>query len=236
MRIARQITMMVIVMLPVLALAGKGPRITFDKTNHDYGKVLYGETVTEEFTFTNSGDEPLIIEKLSSSCGCTKAVKGSREVPPKGKSKIVAAFDTTGFRPGRKVQTVTVHSNDPNTPEVTLTLSADVVREINVEPPSLAKQLPTFVSTISFPMHIGNSSDKTCTVKGFRPQPDGVQTFLKPSEISVEPGGKTPFSLVFRLKKEPGRHYYMGKVVLLTDHPKEKEAEIRYLIKIDKTE
>jgi Protein of unknown function (DUF1573) len=38
------------------------PRIVFDKEVHDYGRVLFGETVVEEFKFRNEGDAPLIIE------------------------------------------------------------------------------------------------------------------------------------------------------------------------------
>jgi len=218
--------------LPVLA----GPRISFDRDTHDYGKVLHGETVTEEFNFTNTGDQTLIIEELRSSCGCTKAIKGSSEVPPQGKSTIVAAFDTTGLSPGRKMQHLYVHSNDTAQPVVKLTLLANVVRELNVDPPTLAKHLESFSEVVSFPMRIVNSSDKPYTVTGVKGQTDGIEATLQPARLLVKPGAKEPFAVSLKLKKEPGRHYYMGKFFLLTDHPKEKEMELRYLMKIDKAD
>jgi hypothetical protein len=236
MRIGRLITLLVILSLPVWAVANEGPRISFDKYSHDYGKVLSGDTVTEEFTFTNTGDQTLIIEKLRSSCGCTKAVKGSREVPPNGKSKIVAAFDTTGLRPGRKSKTIYVHTNDSKKPLVKLILRADVVREITVDPPSLAKQLPGFVDAVSFPMKIHNASGKACKLTGVKVPRNGTTAFLKPGNVVAEAGATVPFELVIKLEKQPIRHYYMGKLFLVMDHPRETEIEVRYLIKIDKTE
>ncbi|MDQ7781348.1 MAG: DUF1573 domain-containing protein [Desulfomonilaceae bacterium] len=236
MRIGRLIASVALIILSVSGFAVAGPKISFEKESHDYGRVLSGETVTEEFTLTNIGDETLIVEKLRSSCGCTKAVKGSREVPPNGKTKIVAAFDTTGFSPGRKIQTVYVHTNDPNTPVAKLKLLADIVREITVEPSSIAKQLPAFVDTVTIPMKIGNSSKKPCTVKGVKFPKDGLSARLKPASIVVDPDSTVPFELEMNLTKEPGRHYYMGKLLLVIDHPREPEIEIRYLIKFAKTE
>ena len=211
MRIRSLITFLLLVSLSSVAVAGEGPRISFEKYAHDYGRVLSGNTVTEEFSFTNTGDETLIIEKLRSSCGCTKAVKGSREVPPNGKSTIVAAFDTTGLRPGRKSKTIYVHTNDPKNKIVKLKLLADVVREIHVDPPTLAKQLPKFVDHVEFPMKIRNSSKKACKIIGVKVPPDGVTASIKPGNIVVEPGATVPFDLVLNLKKESGRHLLYGE-------------------------
>lgn len=212
---------------------GGGPRISFDKEVIDYGKVRYGETVTEDFLFTNTGDETLVIEKLRSSCGCTKAVKGSREVPPGGKSNIVAAFDTTDLRGGKKEQNVFVESNDPERPIVKLTVLADVVKDLSVEPPSVAKHLPNFVEAVSFPLKITNFSDKMFTVKGVRVETEGIRASLNPAGFTVEPRSTVPFTLSVKLRNEPGQSHYMGEVFLETDHPKEREIDIRYLIRFD---
>ncbi len=236
MRIGRLMALVIVLSLSLSAAADAGPKVGFDQESHDYGRVLSGETVTKEFTLTNVGDETLTIEKLTSSCGCTKAIKGSREVPPKGTTKIVVAFDTSGLRPGRKSQYVRVHTNDPSRPAVKLTVRADVVREIAVEPSSLAKQLPVFTDTVTFPMKISNSSTKSCTIKGIKVPKDGIRAALEPRSIVVEPNATVPFDLAIKLKKEQDRHYYMGKLILVLDHPREPGIEIRYLIKFSKTE
>jgi len=50
---------------------GPLPELTFDVTEHDFGTIQEGEVVTKQFTFTNTGEAPLIITNASSSCGCT---------------------------------------------------------------------------------------------------------------------------------------------------------------------
>ncbi len=220
----------------VAGFAAAGPKITFDKESHHYGKVLYGDTVTEEFPFTNTGNGTLIIEDLKSSCGCTKAVKGSREIPPKGTSKIIAAFDTNGLRAGAKLKTIFVHSNDSQRPVVKLIIRADVVKELNVEPPSIAKQLKGFTEEISVPMKLINSSAKAYKVTGFQGDPVGLTVRMKPASFEVPPESTVPFTVTLVPGKSPSQVYYMGKFQLLTNHPKEAEMEVRYLIKLDKAQ
>jgi len=233
MGIARLLLVFAMLMLTAAPALSGGPKISFDNEVIDYGKVRYGETVTEEFVFSNTGDETLAIEKLRSTCGCTKAVKGSSEVPPNGKSNIVAAFDTAGLRSGKKEQSVFVHSNDPDRPIVKLTVLADVVRDLNVEPPSVARRLPNMVETVSFPLKITNFGDKSFTVKGVKIETGGLRASLNPAAFAVEPRSTAPFTLSLKLRNEPGQSYYMGEVHLETDHPKESEIDVRYLIKFD---
>ena len=45
--------------------------ITFEKTVIDYGTVDKGANGVRDFVFTNTGDAPLIISNVKSTCGCT---------------------------------------------------------------------------------------------------------------------------------------------------------------------
>jgi hypothetical protein len=45
--------------------------MTFDKTFHDFGQIVQGTPQETIFTFTNTGNAPLIITEATSSCGCT---------------------------------------------------------------------------------------------------------------------------------------------------------------------
>ena len=45
--------------------------ITFDKTVIDYGTIDKGANGVRDFVFTNTGDAPLIISNVKSTCGCT---------------------------------------------------------------------------------------------------------------------------------------------------------------------
>jgi hypothetical protein len=219
-----------------LTLVEAAPRITFDKESLDYGRVLYGDTVSEEFIVTNTGDQTLVIEELRATCGCTKAIKGSKEVAPGGKSKILAEFDTKGLSPGSKKQSLFVHSNDPERPVVKLGISAHVVRQLVVEPPLLARKLPNFEEKVSFPMRISNSSGQAVSVKAARVPGSGVTAQLKPDRIVVGAGGHVTFHIFLTLHREADRHIYTGQLLLETDHPREKEIGMKYFLQVGSPE
>jgi hypothetical protein len=233
MRITAFGILVILLTLPALVWAGTGPVISFDTENHDYGRVMVGDKVTHEFTVTNTGDQTLTIEKLQSTCGCTQAVEDSSEVPPGGKTRIVASFDTKGMKGGKKQKSIYVHSNDTKKPVVTLTLAADVIKELSVDPPSVARKLTHAVETVSFPVKVVNSSEKTVTIKGATAPTASLQVSLKPEKIVVEPQSTASFAVVLKLKNEPNQYYWMGKVLLETDHPWEKEIEMRYRIQLN---
>lgn len=51
------------------------PRISFTKTFHSFGKIhkSHPGAVTFDFTFTNTGEQPVVIKKVDVSCGCLSA-------------------------------------------------------------------------------------------------------------------------------------------------------------------
>jgi len=224
----------ILLAMTLIAAAAAGPQIVFEQESHNYGDVLYGKTVTAEFTFTNAGDKTLVIEKLRASCGCTKALQGSREVPPGAKSKIVAEFDTDGLSAGAKKKTISVHSNDPKRPVVTLNLLANVVKEVTVEPHLLINRLTGFQEKVSFPMKISNASKQPITIKSVHVTDAVVSGALKPERIVIDPGADVPFDIEMTFTEEAGRRFYSGSILLKTDHPAEKEINIKYVLQLNK--
>ena len=51
------------------AYAGEA-KILVEKGNFDFGEIFEGQKVEHIFRFQNAGDEPLIIDRVRSSCGC----------------------------------------------------------------------------------------------------------------------------------------------------------------------
>lgn len=49
------------VLFPVFSHGDSGPRIRFEKTTIDYGKVPVGQIVSPRFLFKNTGHAPLLI-------------------------------------------------------------------------------------------------------------------------------------------------------------------------------
>lgn len=97
--------------LCVLALAARAQGvITFENTDHDFGKVPEGTMATYEFRFKNTGNQPLVIANAQASCGCTTPEWTKAPVLP-GKSGVIKAVYNSAGRPGVFAKTVTVMSN-----------------------------------------------------------------------------------------------------------------------------
>ena len=89
-------------------------KISFDKTEHNFGRIISGEIVRYSFKFTNKGKEDLLISKVSTSCGCTVSSYPRNPIKPGGKGVIEVVFDSRG-RKGFQSKTITVLSNSvPN--------------------------------------------------------------------------------------------------------------------------
>lgn len=106
----RHIISAILGLAALAATAGK-PVISFDGTTHDFGTIAEdGGNVSHEFTFTNTGDAPLMIVKASASCGCTRPTYPKKPVDPGKSAKIKVTYVPTG-RPGEFNKTVTVKTN-----------------------------------------------------------------------------------------------------------------------------
>ena len=86
------------------------PEISFSKTEHDFGKLIQGEKVSYIFKFTNTGNAPLLISKVSASCGCTASKYPKEPVAPGEEAKLEVTFDSAGQR-GVQNKTITVMTN-----------------------------------------------------------------------------------------------------------------------------
>lgn len=99
-------------------------KITFIKEEHDFGIIKDGEKVFWNFRFTNTGNAPLILNRVKADCGCTVPDYPKTPIAPGEEGKIKVTFDTKG-RPGRNVKKVTVLSNSER-PTNVLTITAIV--------------------------------------------------------------------------------------------------------------
>lgn len=102
----------------------KVAKIEFKETTIDYGTIEKGANGLRTFEFTNTGDAPLIISKVSSSCGCTVPKKPEKPIMPGETGEIEVKYDTNRVMPIRK--TITVLSN-ADTPTVSLKIKGNVI-------------------------------------------------------------------------------------------------------------
>ncbi len=106
-----------------------GAEIKFDKLEHDYGDVPFNGDGTCEFRFTNTGNEPLLIQKPKSSCGCTIPSWPNEPILP-GESDVIKVTYKTN-RVGNINKTVTVTSNAIKNSTVVLRIKGRVLEQAN---------------------------------------------------------------------------------------------------------
>lgn len=96
-----------------LTAQDKVAKIEFKSETVDYGDIEKGSDGVRVFTFTNTGNAPLIISNVSSSCGCTIPKKPENPILPGATGEIQVKYDTNRVGPIRKAVTVTSNADTP---------------------------------------------------------------------------------------------------------------------------
>lgn len=95
--------------------AQDGAKIEFKETTIDYGEAIVGkDNGIRKFEFKNTGDAPLVISKVYSTCGCTIPKKPEQPVLPGETGFIEVKYDVSKKRKGPIRKTITVHTNAVN--------------------------------------------------------------------------------------------------------------------------
>ncbi|WP_449619021.1 DUF1573 domain-containing protein [Spongiimicrobium salis] len=102
----------------------KAAKIEFKAETVDYGEIAKGSDGVRVFQFTNTGSAPLIITKVSSSCGCTIPKKPEAPILPGKTGEIQVKYDTN--RVGKIRKAITVISN-ADTPTKVLKIKGEVM-------------------------------------------------------------------------------------------------------------
>lgn len=108
-----------------IAFAQSRPTMEFEKAEHDFGTIKEEMgAVTTRFEFKNTGNTPIIIQRVASSCGCTTPSYSREPILPGSDGTITAQYSTVR-RPGAFNKTIRVYTNVPDTVYV-LTIKGNV--------------------------------------------------------------------------------------------------------------
>jgi hypothetical protein len=89
------------------------PEFKFNEEKHDFGKIPQGTPVTTVFTFTNVGQDPLIITDVRPTCGCTIADFTKTPVKPGDSGTIKITYNAAFAAPFTKTIVVTSNASTP---------------------------------------------------------------------------------------------------------------------------
>ncbi len=112
------------------ACAGKAPDIDLAQSQTDLGVIINGEVRTVEVSVQNLGNADLIIEAVTTSCGCTSAAITPEVISPGGAATLAVRYDSGVHGPdeiGSVMRQVFIASNDPSDPEVEFRFTAEVI-------------------------------------------------------------------------------------------------------------
>ncbi|WP_291119688.1 DUF1573 domain-containing protein [Flavobacterium sp. UBA6135] len=132
----KKVLLLCLVFISLTAISQTGPKIEFKAENNtiDYGKVYKGvDSGIRVFEFTNTGDAPLIINNVQSTCGCTVPSRPKEPILP-GKTGQIEVKYNMAVGPIRK--SITVESNAVNYDggKIHLKIKGDVLekKQVNV--------------------------------------------------------------------------------------------------------
>lgn len=181
---------------------------------YDWGKVTAAQTkLTAKIEIKNSGTEKLIIDKPTTSCGCTAAQPEKNVLMPNESTILTVTLDISG-KSGEIAKTVVIPSNDPNNPHTTLTVKANAYSPLEVTPKMFALNQLKIGKKSAVKITITNTAKHMITVSPGRSVNIGV-SMKKP--VKILPGKSVEIE-AFVIPQEKGM---LNVAVILTTDDKE---------------
>lgn len=214
-----------------------GAHCVFEEGSFDFGAVLQGQSIERVFRFQNKGNKTLVITRVKSSCGCTFPALKSRVYKPGQKGELTVTFDSKS-RVGPQNKTITIESNDPNQPRITLTLFGTIIVPprpvINIQPESIALGQAQKDSEREFSFLLSNTGQKRLKIKVLQKDP-GIT--LSPKGPWDLPSGATLIQRA-KLKVDKSQSGLVKRFIYFSSNDPEnniKPLEIRAYIPPGKT-
>lgn len=196
------------------------PVIFFENADFNFGKIFKGQKVEYVYKFENRGKGILEISKVKTSCGCTAAMLTNKIISPGKTGEIKATFNSGSYK-GNVTKSITVLSNDPNSPKYKLTLSGEIIEEIIVKPRNI-----NFGS-----IYLGTKIDKTITIKSLT-EPNFKIKKITPLNLPIS---RLSFSVALMIYSslflstiEAFTNGLDGVIYLQTDNPRQPKATIPF--------
>jgi Protein of unknown function (DUF1573) len=212
---------------PAPAKAAGKPKATVVEPVKDVGTVPKSQKIIHDFLIKNDGDADLQITNVQPSCGCTVA-EFDKVIKPGATGKVHTVIDTSTFS-GPIAKGISVFTNDPDHPQMELTIRAKVEPYIAVKPGYARyitvqgeKQEGNIAQTLWAPD--GSSWDVTSVDS---PYPYLTVTFheAKPEERLPDIKGKQ-WKVEMKLANNATVGPLADRVIVHTNHPKQQTVDI----------
>jgi len=116
-------------MVPLVSAGSPGPdgfaAVSLGTTQRDFGRVVQGDVLREEFAIKNAGTRRLVVQRNTGGC-CGQPVETQAIMVAPGESATLPVEWDTAAMAGDAQHVVQFTTNDPKLPSFSLTLRADV--------------------------------------------------------------------------------------------------------------
>jgi hypothetical protein len=211
--------MLAVAFIACTATAWAQPKLTILGLNgadmYDWGTVNATAAPLETtLEIRNDGDQELVISGVKPGCGCTTPALGKSSLNPGEKTTLKIGLNTGG-RPQSMYKSLNITSNDPAMGSKYIFLKAEVIKELDVQPPYLV-----------FPaqMTIGKKEKATVKITNNSKQDITLTNFAATNDASLSVKGKQVLKAGSTLDVEvsvtpKAAGVYQTQITASTTHP-----------------
>ncbi|MBZ0107599.1 MAG: DUF1573 domain-containing protein [Candidatus Scalindua rubra] len=201
------------------------PTIFFKDPDFNFGQIYKGQKIEHIYKFENRGKDTLKIKKVKTSCGCTAAILTADTIPPGQTGEIKVTFSSDSIS-GNINKSITVASNDPDTPNYRLTISGEIIKDLIINPEHI-----DFGSVLA-----GEKTSKTVSIKS-QTVPDFKIKKITPSKPFIDArivGEKNGEHIIeIALKHNPVIGRFSGGIYLETNSHIQQKFNIPFFGEIE---
>jgi hypothetical protein len=170
------------------------PKIQFDKTVYDFGPTSFVDSVTGTFTFQNTGPGELKVGKPQPSCGCTVASVKPDVLKQGEKGELVFKVNLGAAR-GQIEKHITVPSNDPQSPSISLSIKANVKQVVEVSPAQVPVGAirPGVVTNVT--VTVRRTDGQKLAISNIQPSNKQLLTRVEPAEGTNDQSAKITITI-----------------------------------------
>ena len=124
------LTVILLISLLLVACRSDQPSISLETKQLNFGDVVNGEIVYRDVAVHNNGESPLVVETVTTSCGCTQASLEPMTIPPGDGGVLHINFDSGAHGQnltGKLTRQIFINSNDPQQPEALVEFTANIL-------------------------------------------------------------------------------------------------------------
>ncbi len=203
--------------------AGPSPKIVMTKATHDFGKVGPGTSHKADYKFKNQGQSALLVNRIQSTCGCSKPTlikSGKRfsmplkepvSFEPGELGQIEVTFKSPATK-GKVEKSLYILSSDPASPRTRFAVKANVVVKVSVQPEKVDLKLD--IENAGMPDIVVESTDgQEFSIKSISVPQNAIKIPFDPAVKAAE------FTLKPQVQFEKLNESKTGVIQIMTTHP-----------------